>query len=136
MKNNNATTFRQAAQDAISAAALPRPSTDTLALKTHLFKHMRLWDAMLPRKQSDELSGELVLNGFWHNLAPHLKTIGQIDYLSNMIMRECNWFPVPAKCHEIINRSEFGNPFYAARLDDRDRADRLDYEKQKRLAND
>lgn len=73
---------------------------------------------MLPRKAGDELSGELVAQGYWQVLGKGL-SIPEMDALSEMVLNRCKWFPTVAECREIMGREDYSNPFFVAKNHDR-----------------
>lgn len=92
---------------------------------------------MLPRKNGDELSGELLAQGYWQTLGKNL-TIAQMDKLSEMVLAKCKWFPTVAECNSIIGEQSYSNPFYRER--EKARLEGKGYpvlsgEQQKRLGN-
>lgn len=76
-------------------------------------KHMRLWLAMLPRKNSDDLSGELMAEGYQMMLGG--LTASQLDTLTHAVLARCKWFPTIAECKAIMGEESYSNPFYRAR---------------------
>ena len=80
----------------------------------HFLKCLRLWEAMLPRRASDEVSGELLARGYWRMLGSKLSQ-AQMSVLSEMVLDRCKWFPTVAECNEIMAVQSYSNPFYRER---------------------
>ena len=76
----------------------------------HFLKCLRLWEAMLPRRASDEVSGELLARGYWRMLGSKLSQ-AQMSVLSEMVLDRCKWFPTVAECNEIMAVQSYSNPF-------------------------
>lgn len=111
-------TFGEAAEAGLTAAAAsPEHSTANSqeAHYQHFVKCLRLWEAMLPRKATDELSGQLLARGYYRMLG-HLSE-REMGWLSEMVLERCKWFPTVAECREIMAEQSYGNKFYLARRD-------------------
>lgn len=56
--------------------------------------------AVLPKRGSDELSGELLANAYRRMLGHHTKA--EINFLTEQVLGRCKWFPTIAECVEIL----------------------------------
>jgi hypothetical protein len=65
---------------------------------------------MLPRRQADDIGGELIVRGF-HRMLGHLNET-QMGWLTEMVLAECKWFPTVAECNDLMGRQDYGNKFY------------------------
>ncbi len=108
-------TFGQAATAALTnAAASQGRSTESLNGYEHFVKCLRLWEAMLPKRQGDEVAGELLARGY-HRMLGHLNE-AQMSNLTEMVLARCKWFPTVAECKDIMGEQSYENPFFRARL--------------------
>lgn len=93
----------------------PMTSTEVAALKEtaartipalplcdekHFIQCFRVLQAALPRKSSDELSGELLVAAYRRKLG-HLSKAA-ISHLADQALDKCHWFPTIAECLEIV----------------------------------
>ena len=97
-----------AAQALTNAQASPRHATGSSMAS--FAKFIRLWDAMLPKRQGDELGGALLVKGY-HRMLGHLSE-AEMGWLTEMVLDECKWFPTVAECKEMMGRHSYANPFY------------------------
>lgn len=79
-------------------AEAPLPALPPVSEK-HLNQSVAVLDAALPRRNSDDASGKLMLAAYRRKLG-HMPQ-EQIDYLCNAILERCRWFPTIAECLEI-----------------------------------
>src|SRR5690606_24745344 len=77
----------------------------------HFLKCLRLWEAMMPKKAGDEISGELLARGYWRMLGEKL-TEQEMSDLTEMVLERCKWFPTVAECREIMGEQSYTNPFF------------------------
>jgi hypothetical protein len=70
---------------------------------------------MLPKRQGDDLSGELMAKGYQRMLG-HLSE-QQMGWLTEMVLDECKWFPTVAECKAMMARQTYANPFYRSSQD-------------------
>lgn len=111
-----ATTFGEAARQGLTnAAASQEQSTANSGRYPHFLKCLRLWEAMMPKKAGDEVSGELLAKGYWQVLGSKL-TEQEMNALTELVLERCKWFPTVAECRELMAESTYANPFYVARL--------------------
>ena len=68
---------------------------------------------MLPRKNSDDVSGELLARGYWRMLG-HLSE-QEISWLSEMVIERCRWFPTVVECRDLMAEPSYANRFHVAR---------------------
>jgi len=61
---------------------------------------LRMMLAALPRRQADDLSGELFVAAYQRSLG-HLSK-PQVEYLLDKSLRTCRWFPTIAECLELL----------------------------------
>lgn len=61
---------------------------------------LRMMLAVLPRRGSDDLSGELFVAAYERQLGHHPRPA--IEYLCDKAIAQCRWFPTVAECHEIL----------------------------------
>lgn len=73
----------------------PEPAGDE-----HVTKTVRFLLANLSRRNSDELSGKLLLAAYQRKLASYPRE--QISYLCDQALDRCKWFPTIAECLEIM----------------------------------
>jgi hypothetical protein len=86
-----------AAVKEIAAAPVPcLPSCDP----TTLNQTLRMMLSALPRRHSDDISGELFVAAYQRKLGNLPKP--QIDYLCDRALERCRWFPTIAECLEIV----------------------------------
>jgi hypothetical protein len=110
-----ATAFGKAAAAGLtSVAASQEQSTANSSAYPHFLKCLRLWQAMLAKRSSDEIDGELVARGYWRMLGEKL-TEKQMSDLTEMVLDRCKWFPTVAECREIMAEATYTNPFYRER---------------------
>jgi hypothetical protein len=67
----------------------------------HFLKCLRTMLAVLPKRGSDELSGELLANAYRRMLGENPK--GAISYMTERVLAERKWFPTISECIEILN---------------------------------
>ena len=103
-------TFGQAAVTALTNAAESPKHAMGLSLESFA-KHIRLWDAMLPKRAGDDIGGQLIVKGF-HRMLGHL-TETEMGWLTEMVLDECEWFPTVAQCKTMMGRQSYSNRFYA-----------------------
>lgn len=82
---------------ALSNSGLPAPIP---ADGKHFNQCLRVLLAVLPKRSSDELSGELFVAAYQRKLG-HL-TNEAISFLADKAMERCHWFPTIAECLEIM----------------------------------
>lgn len=82
-------------------ARAPLPALVPIERET-LVKSLAALDAALPRRRSDEDSGRLMLATYVRKLGGMPKA--QIDFMCNVILDTCEWFPTIAKCKEIAGQ--------------------------------
>lgn len=63
-------------------------------------KVLRTMLAVLPRRGSDDISGELFVSAYQHKLG-HLPDQA-ISYIADKAMEKCKWFPTIAECLELL----------------------------------
>lgn len=120
-----ATSFKDAAERGLTAVRDSQgQSTRNSDRYPHFLKCLRLWEAMLPKKAADEVSGELLARGFWRMLGEKL-TEREMSNLTEMVLDRCRWFPTVAECRELMGEASYSNPFYVERR--RELLDRNDY---------
>ena len=61
---------------------------------------LRMMLAALPRRQADDISGELFVAAYERQLG-HISR-PQAEYLLDKALRTCRWFPTIAECHELL----------------------------------
>lgn len=110
--------------DTIANCRLPvlQPSGDR-----HFIQCFRVMKAALPRRASDDLSGELLVAAYQRILGSYCDEA--ISFLSEHVLRECRWFPTIAECLSIIGRWERRDASYqraAAHRAQRERQARFD----------
>lgn len=82
----------------IATAPLPSlPSCDPELLNRALL----LMLSSLPRKNSDGVSGELLIEAYQRKLGGLNKP--QVEYLLDKALERCRWFPTIAECLEIVS---------------------------------
>lgn len=83
--------------EAIATAALPAlPPCD----ETYFGRTLRAMDAALPKRSSDDVSGELMLAVYRRRLGETPREA--MNYLFNRVIDTCRWFPTVAECLEIL----------------------------------
>jgi hypothetical protein len=85
---------------AIASAPLPPPRPCD---ETHLTKCLRVMLSVLPRKTSDELSGELFVAAYQRKLRDFSNDA--ISYMSDKALETCRWFPTIAECMELASEA-------------------------------
>lgn len=78
--------------------ALPKVS------EGHLAQCFRIMLANLPRKGSDEVSGEILIETYMRVF--HVEPCEKIDFLLAEVVRRCRWFPTISECLEIMQEWE------------------------------
>jgi hypothetical protein len=68
----------------------------------HFSQCLRIMLAVLPKRVSDDLSGELFVSAYQRQIGNHPQ--GAISFLADTATRECQWFPTIAECLAIIER--------------------------------
>lgn len=66
----------------------------------HLKQCLRVMMAVLPKRATDEVTGELFVAAYVKKLGGYCDA--QISYLADKAMERCKWFPTIAECMEII----------------------------------
>lgn len=113
-------------QALIAVANAPLPALPPVE-ERHLNQSVAVLDAALPRRNTDEASGKLMLAAYRRKLGHMPKE--QIDYLCNAILERCRWFPTIAECLEIAGEWERADAREKARarnLIERERQARFD----------
>ena len=83
--------------EALANLPLPAlPNCDSRSFRQAL----RMMLAALPRRQSDDVSGELFVEAYERQLRHLAKP--QIEYLLDQSLSRCRWFPTIAECNEIV----------------------------------
>lgn len=95
LANRHALTVQQARQIADAPLPQPEPCSDR-----HFNQCLRILLAALPKRNSDDLSGELLVSAYQRKLGGFCKD--QISYLSDKALERCEWFPTIAECMAII----------------------------------
>lgn len=96
LANRNTMTIPQARE--IAAAPLPQPEPCS---EHHFIQCIRLLLASLPKRNSDEVSGKLLIRAYQRKLGSFCKD--QISFLSDKALERCEWFPTIAQCLSIIS---------------------------------
>lgn len=81
----------------IADAPLPPPEPCS---EQHLSQCLRVMLAVLPKRNSDDVSGELFVAAYLKKLGAYPKE--QISFLADKAMERCQWFPTIAECIEIM----------------------------------
>ena len=83
--------------EAIATAALPAllPCDET-----YFGRALRAMDAALPKRSSDDVSGELMVAVYRRRLGDTPRDA--MNYLFNRVIDTCRWFPTVAECLEIL----------------------------------
>lgn len=84
--------------EAIAAAPLP---TLQPCDSQRFGQALRMMLAVLPRRQADEVSGELFVAAYERALGGY--PAAAIDHLCDKAIRSCRWFPTVAECIEILS---------------------------------
>lgn len=71
--------------------------------------------ATLPRKQADDVSGELLVEVYERQLGGYPQQ--QIEYLTDRAIETCRWFPTVAECHDICANWRRVDSFTGRRAD-------------------
>jgi hypothetical protein len=95
LENRGELTIAQARE--IAAAPLPSPEPCS---ERHFNQCLRVLLSALPKRNSDEVSGELLISAYERKLGGFCKD--QISYLSDKALERCEWFPTIAECLGII----------------------------------
>jgi len=66
----------------------------------HFNQCMRLMDAVLPKRSSDDVSGKLMAAAYRRMLGNHSEQ--EISFLAERAMATCKWMPTIAECLEIL----------------------------------
>lgn len=82
--------------DRIAKSPLPALAT---ADSRHMGQSLRMMLAVLPRRQSDDVAGELFVAAYERALS-HLYRL-QMDFVRDEAIKRCRWFPTVAECLEI-----------------------------------
>lgn len=85
--------------EAEAIANEPLPDLPTCDSKT-FGQMLRMMLAALPRRQADDVSGELFVAAYERALG-HLNR-SQAEYLMDQSLAKCRWFPTIAECNEIL----------------------------------
>lgn len=107
-------------------AYAPLPALVPIA-EEKLVQSIAVLDAALPRRNSDDASGKLMLAAYRRKLGHMPKE--QIDYLCNAILERCRWFPTIAECLEIAaewSRADAREKARARNLIERERHARME----------
>lgn len=102
LKNRGALTLAQARE--IASAPLPAPEPCS---ERHFNQCLRVLLAALPKRNSDDVSGELLISAYQRKLGGFCKD--QISYLSDKALERCEWFPTIAECMAIIGEWKRGD---------------------------
>lgn len=82
--------------EAIAQAPLPElPPCDGISLSQAL----RTMLAVLPRRNADDLSGELFVAAYDRALSRY--PAEQVEFIRDVAIDRCKWFPTVAECHEL-----------------------------------
>ena len=82
---------------AIARSPLPAlPACDS----QHFNQCLRIMQAVLPRRNTDDVGGELFVEAYHYQLGKH--PAEAITYLLEKATASCKWFPTIAECLEII----------------------------------
>lgn len=74
---------------------------------------LRMMLAALPRRQSDDLSGELFVAAYERQLGDLNKS--QVEFLLDESLRRCRWFPTISECLEILGEWKRSDEYVARR---------------------
>lgn len=86
-----------AAVEALAAAPLPAPEPCD---REHFNQCLRVMLAVLPKRNSDDVSGKLLISAYQKKLGTFPKD--QISYLADQATMRCEWFPSIAECLTIM----------------------------------
>lgn len=87
--------------EAIATAPLPAlPACD----EVHFGRTLRAMAAALPKRSSDDVSGELMVKVYQGRLGHFPRPA--MTYLFNRVIDTCRWFPTVAECLEILSNWE------------------------------
>lgn len=67
----------------------------------HLGQCLRMMLAVLPRRNADDLSGELFVAAYQRMLGDMARD--RVTFMADQAMRRCKWFPTIAECIEIAD---------------------------------
>ncbi|WP_395393096.1 hypothetical protein WBP07_18040 [Novosphingobium sp. BL-8A] len=90
-----------AAVQALATAPLPAPEPCD---RDHFNQCLRVMLAVLPKRNSDEVSGKLLISAYQKKLGGFPKD--QISYLADQATTTCEWFPSIAECISIMGKWE------------------------------
>lgn len=110
LANRHAMTIAQAREIAVA----PLPQLESCS-ERHFIQCIRILLAALPKRNSDDVSGELLIAAYQRKLGGFCKD--QISYLSDKALGRCEWFPTIAECLTIIG--EWNRDDDALRLQER-----------------
>jgi hypothetical protein len=82
---------------AIASSPLPPPVPCS---EPHLSKCLRIMLSVLPRRNADDVSGELFVAAYQRKLG-HLPDAA-ISHIADKAMEQCRWFPTIAECLELL----------------------------------
>ncbi|WP_374412721.1 hypothetical protein [Novosphingobium colocasiae] len=82
----------------IACARLPAPEPCS---ERHFNQCLRVLLSALPKRNSDEVSGELLIAAYQRKLGGFCRD--QINYLSDKALERCEWFPSIAECLSILS---------------------------------
>lgn len=80
-------------------AEAPLPALEACSVN-HFDECLRILLASLPKRNSDDLSGDLLIRAYSGKLGGFSE--GQINYLLDRALERCEWFPTIAQCIAII----------------------------------
>jgi hypothetical protein len=83
---------------AIASSPLPPPIPCS---DPHLSKCLRIMLSVLPRRNADDVSGELFVAAYQRKLG-HLPDAA-VSYITDKAMEQCRWFPTIAECLELLS---------------------------------
>lgn len=69
--------------------------------ENHMNKILRTMLAVLPRRSSDDISGELFVAAYQHKLG-HLPN-DAVSHIADKALETCKWFPTIAECLELVS---------------------------------
>ncbi|NBC37347.1 hypothetical protein GTZ99_12380 [Novosphingobium sp. FSY-8] len=79
--------------EAVIAAGLPALEPTN---PDHFAKCLRVLLAALPKRNQDDLSGELLVAAYRRKLG-HMP-VAQVNWLADQVLERCEWFPTIAEC--------------------------------------
>jgi hypothetical protein len=85
----------------VKALAQSRLPESIPCSERHFTQCLRVLLAVMPKRQSDELSGELFVAAYQRKLGHYPEAA--ISYLADKAMEKCQWFPTIAECLEILS---------------------------------